>query len=430
MDKATKYYKKALVKYHNGYIDEAINLCGASVAENKKYKAAASLKGVLFYFKGDLENARELWDFNVRINKDVVSQKYIENTRNDDELLSVYTEAVHLINQIKISEGLELLRKCEVSDFNVINVSNYIASCLIKQAEFDKAWVYLEKVLNIDKKNKMALDNIKMLTQYGIIEKKHNFNLLIAMLVVLLVFGSGLTYYNTQLNKPSSKKSSTVAKKTETTTTTKKPTTTPKTTTPETTTPKATTPQTTTPPAVKTENKESTSAEKFPYEQVKKDIADSNYDNVFSNIIKWKDKNIDATAKELLDSGKVFLKNNATQYFYTQGRDYSKNRNFKLAADYFYKVYFLGKGELFEHALFFLGSSDESIGNTADAIKYYEEYNSTFPSGSYEDTVLYSLAMLYKSTDMSKAKHYAGLIEENFSDSIYYNSNIKNMLAN
>ncbi len=423
MDKATKYYKKALVKYHNGYIDEAINLCGASVAENKKYKAAASLKGVLFYFKGDLENARELWDFNVRINKDVVSQKYIENTRNDDELLSVYAEAIQLINQIKINEALELLRKCEVSDFNVINVSNHIASCLIKQAEFDKAWAYLEKVLNIDKKNKMALENIKMLTQYGIIEKKHNYNLLIAMIVVLLLFGSGLTYYTTQVNKPSSKKISTVVKKPESSATNKKPKV-------ETTTPKTTTPQTTTPPVAKTENNAANSTEKFPYEQIKKDIADSNYDNVFSEIIQWKDKSIDATAKELLDNGKLFLKNNAAQYFYTQGRDYSKNRDFKLAADYFYKVYFLGKGELFEHGLFFLGSSYESLGNTADAIKYYEEYNSTFPSGNYEDTVLYSLAMLNKSIDMSKSKHYASIIEDNFSDSIYYNSNIKSILSN
>lgn len=410
MDKANKYYKKALIKYHKGYIDDAINYCGASISENKKFKAALSLKGVLYYFKGDLESARELWDFNVRVNKDVVSKKYIENTKNDDELLSIFAEAVHLTEKVKINDALRLLKSCEVSDFNVINVSNYTALCLIKQGEYDKAWVYLEKVLNIDKKNKMALDNIKMLREYGIIEKKYNFNPIIASLIALLMLGSGLTIYRNHINKKPSKKAVVSVEK-------KKP--------------AENTPKTTVqPPAEQTPASPQTKTEeKFPFDKINKELSSLDYDNMYADLIKWKDKNLNSNEKALLDSVNSELKSQGSEYFYTQGRQLSKDNNYKTALEYYYKVYFLGQGDFYEHGLFYLASSSEEVGNKNDAIKYYQEYSTAFPSGSYEDTVLYNLSMIYKDIDISKAKKYAEMLSDNFSDSEYINSNIKEILS-
>ena len=422
MDKSTKYYRKALTKYHKGYIDEAISLCGQSVAENNKFKAATSLKGVLFYFKGDLENARELWDFNVRMNKDVVSQKYIENTRCDDEFLNIFARAVTFIKEVRINEALELLQECEKSDFNVINVSNYISLCMIKQGRFEEARKYIDKVLNLDKKNSMALNNIKMMKEYGIIENNFGIKVIAAALVVLLILGSSLSMLYMSRKKTANSSAGTKVQNIQNSSATQKDNSKDKTNAPATQTPAVTTP---TPPA-QTEKPQDT----FPAEQVKKDLESSNFDNIYTDILNWKDKNISEENKALIAKGEEILKNKAIGYFYSKARELSVSGDIKTAADYYFRVYTYGKNnDFYEHGLYFLGSSKEKLGNTADALKYYEEYSNAFPKGSYEDTVLYQLANIYSSTDITKAKHFASLLREGFSDSIYNNSVIKNILS-
>ena len=397
MDKATKYYKKALTKYHNGHIDQAIDLCGASVAENNKYKAAASLKGILFYFKGDLENARQLWDFNVRVNKDVVSKKYIENTRFDDKFLPIYASAIALINELKIGEALTALKECEESDFNVINVSNHIAVCLIKQGEFEKAKEYLDKVLTIDIKNKMALDNIKMLKKYRIIERKFSYTPLVICLVIVLILGSGLGIYFSR-----GKKVATV------------------------------------PPVVAVKPKEKSEAiakpiplaEVFPYDTVKTSIATANYDELDKQYNLWKSKSVDDKGKVLLENALVLIKDKGLKVFYDKAQNYLTQKDYNNAFVYYYKVYSYGHVDyLYESALYALGNSKEKLGNTDEALKYYEEYSAAFPNGSYEATVLYTLANLYSKTDINKAKVCAKILLKNFPKSDYNNNVMKALLS-
>lgn len=418
MNKASKYYKKALLKYHKGYIDEAIYYCGQSIDENNKFKAATSLKGVLFYFKGDLENARDLWDFNVRINKDVVSKKYIENTRFDDEFLNIFAKAIKLINEVRINEALELLKECEVSDFNVINVSNYSAICLIKQGNFEEAKIYLDKVLNIDKTNAMALNNIKMMKNYGIIESDLSFKILAVILVIVLVVGSTLSIsYIHNKTKNTGKAITKVESKGNTKGDTTK-----------TTVPAKTTPATT--PPTKTSPDKETQEEVFPTELVKKHMSDMDFDSIYADISKWKDKNVSVENKTIIAQSEELLKNNAISYFYNKGNELSVEGNPKAAADYYYRVYTYGKNNsLYEDGLFFLGRSQEKSGNNSEALKYYEEYNNEYPKGSYEDTALYELSMMYKSTDLNKSKKFAEILSERFYDSIYNNSNIKEILS-
>lgn len=423
MDKATKYYKKALTKYHNGYIDEAINLCGASVAENNKYKAAASLKGVLFYFKGDLENARELWDFNVRVNKDVVSKKYIENTRFDDKLLSIYARGVALINEVKIADALALLKQCEESDFNVINVNNHIAVCLIKQGEFSRAKVYLDKVIKIDKKNKMALDNIKMLEKYGIIESRFAHVPMVIFLIIVLILGSSLTmHFSKTKNLTTGPKNQVL-----------KPEVKPQATTPNTSKPVETIKPTEVKPVeVKPEEvKPTTPVEIFPYDKLKTYIDEENYDEVDKVINLWKDKSLDDKAKVLLQNALALIKDKGLEFFFHKAYGYSGDKDYKNAFDYYYKVYSYGKvSYLYESGLFYLGSSKENLGDINDALKYYEEYSNAFPKGDYETSVLYALASLYSKSDMNKAKVFATMLSERFPDSEYNNNRIRDILAN
>ena len=398
MDKATKYYKEALTKYHNGYIDQAINLCAASVAENNKYKAAASLKGVLFYFKGDLENARELWEFNVRVNKDVVSKKYLDNSKIDDKFLPIYAKGVGLINEVKISEALECLKECEESDFNVINVSNHIALCYIKQGEFSKARVYLDKVIVIDKKNKMAMDNIKMLKKYGIIENKFKHVPIIACLIILIIIGTSLSTHFFKRKTVAIQPKVEVVK-----------------------------------PVVKTEpttKEEVKPAQTFPYDKLKAYIDQGNYDELDKQLNLWKDKNVDDKAKALLQTASVLVKDKGLKAFYDKAGQYSTAKDYKNAFIYYYKIYSYGKvNYLYENGLFFLGKTKEKLGDAEEAIKYYEEYNTDFPKGEYAASVLYTLVNLYSKKDTDKSKTFAKILIKRFPNSDYNNTFIKKLAA-
>ena len=249
----------------------------------------------------------------------------------------------------------------------------------------------------------MALKNMKMLREFGIIEKKYKFSHIIAFLLVLLILGTGLTYYNLSHNKKQVKKTSlATGKKVNTTQILNQPT--------------------------KPEEKPA-KVEVFPYNQVKKDIDDLNYDNMYNDLVQWKDKKLEANQKSLLDGAMAILKDKGCEFFYNKGRDYSQANNFKSAIDYYSKVYYFGKSYLFEHSLFYLACSHEEIGNTNMAIKYYEEYFNSYSGGSYEEIVLYNLTMILKNTDIQKSKKYAGILISKYPNSMYNNSNVKNILS-
>ena len=172
------------------------------------------------------------------------------------------------------------------------------------------------------------------------------------------------------------------------------------------------------------------SQEKFPYDQVINLMSAENYNDLYKILLLWKDKNIDDESKLLLIKAEEQLKSKAIAGFYSTGLNYFKEKDFKNAIEYFNRVYLFGKENLyFQHGLYFLGKSNEESGNNSQAFKYYEEYNATFPNGSYEETVLYNLSMMYRNTDIVKAKQFAKILAENFSDSDYNNSNISEILS-
>ena len=84
----------------------------------------------------------------------------------------MYVNALELIKQFNISGALGILKQCENSDFNYINVNNLISLCYIKQGEYDKALPYINDVLKTDKKNTAAIINKKTLIEYGNLRRK------------------------------------------------------------------------------------------------------------------------------------------------------------------------------------------------------------------------------------------------------------------
>jgi outer membrane protein assembly factor BamD (BamD/ComL family) len=76
-----------------------------------------------------------------------------------------------------------------------------------------------------------------------------------------------------------------------------------------------------------------------------------------------------------------------------------------------------------------LGLSYKNAGDIDSAIKYYEQYDKNYPSGDYEQTVLYELALIYKNIDDSTSKSYAKKLVKFYPKSIYNNSIIQGILS-
>jgi tetratricopeptide (TPR) repeat protein len=200
MDKSGKIYVKAMNKYNDGYIDKALDLCERSISINIANAAALNLKGILHYLKGDLDNAKKMWNISYKRNNDEVSKKYLRDAIKDKEKLQLYVNALELIKQLNISGALEILKQCENSHFNFINVNNNISLCYIKQGEYDKALNHINEVLKVDKKNTQAIMNKKTLIEYGNLKKEINYKKIFivtasVLLTIFIVF-LGKTYMN------------------------------------------------------------------------------------------------------------------------------------------------------------------------------------------------------------------------------------------
>ena len=75
-----------------------------------------------------------------------------------------------------------------------------------------------------------------------------------------------------------------------------------------------------------------------------------------------------------------------------------------------------------------LGTSFDLSGDSKGSLKYYEEYDDNFSDGSYEETVLYRLAVIYKESNITKSKNYAKKLVDTYPESIYNNSQINNLI--
>ncbi|MCG4572005.1 hypothetical protein L0P52_07130, partial [Clostridium cochlearium] len=174
MQSSKKLYLKALNEYNNGYINKALELCEESISINMNNSAAINLKGLLLYLKGNLKEAKALWKMNIHINKDSVSEKYLQDSLEDSIRDNLIKDALKLIEEEKIDKAIILLNKCAESDFNYINVNNYFSLCYISKGEYSKAKIYIDKVLKLDKKNKLAIENSKKLYSLGKIKNNNN----------------------------------------------------------------------------------------------------------------------------------------------------------------------------------------------------------------------------------------------------------------
>ncbi|KEI04988.1 tetratricopeptide repeat protein [Clostridium botulinum] len=412
MSKIKKLYTKAFTKYERGYIDDAIDVCEEIMSLNMKHRPSINLKGLLYYFKGDLQSASALWKLNYEVNNDKVSKKYLDGLKEDEKIFSVYVSAIEYIRKNRFNDALDLLRKCKESDYNRINVDNNIATCYIKLGEYNKAVECVNRVLEIDVKNPIAIKNKKKLMKQGINKnfvKPRKSNLVFISVIVILLIGVGIASKDfvakkiKNISKNDAIQENTLNKKNE-----------------------------------KIKNKvidknitKVSVNEKFPSNALNKALESKDFNKIYLLANPWIGKKLDTNEKTILSRAEDILKDEGVKYFYNTGREcVESNDKWDMAIDNLTKAYDYGKDSyLYGHILFMLGVSYQNKQDVKDALKYYTEYDKKYPNENYIQEVLYRTTILYKNVDLNKAKEYGEKLLKNYPDCEYSNSKIKAIVS-
>jgi len=435
MDKSGKIYVKAMNKYNDGYIDKAIALCEKSISLNITNAAALNLKGILYYLKGDLENAKKMWNINYKRNNDNVSKKYLKDSLRDKEKLQLYVNALELIKLFNISGALELLKQCENSHFNFINVNNLMSLCYIKQGEYDKALPYINNVLKTDKKNTAAIMNKKTLLEYGNLKREINYKkifivtasifLSISMILIGKAYFHKLRDISMMAINKVSNGISLIGKKSNSESIDSKELESQKSQQIE----KDALLEKKNKSAIKSIEAKPKETPKFPEEKFQESITNKNMEEIIEYLNQWKNAELGMNDKLLIVKGEELIKSDGIVYFYEKGLEYMKNKRFlKAEKNFLYALPYSKDNYLQEHIIYMLALSYKNNSDYQNAVKYYELSLKQFPKGGYTQEVLYNLILINKDVDINKAKAYSEKLISQFPNSQYYNSIVKDII--
>lgn len=412
-DKYRKY-EKAMKYYQNGDINKALSECERVISEDLKNSGALNLKGLLLYLKGDLNGAETTWKINRDYNDDEICKGYLRGIQEDRKRERLYKIAISMINEIKISQALENLLQCSESDFNYINVHNALTVCYIKTVQYDKAKESISKVLSIDKNNKVALDNRKILKEFGMGEKS-KINFIPIIFTVIIVFAGVIGYlgfknffspkWDRNINKMEVKVPEVSKVKEEENLQSKEN-------------------------EKEKENQNKTTEKAIDINSLAKLIEAKDFVNLDSVIMGINKENLSINENVMYEKAMDLLKNEGTEFFYKKGVEYFKAKDFGNANSEFLLALKYSKGNyLRPHILYQLGVCAEKNNDAEKTIKYMTEYYDEFSDGDYAAEALYKLTILYSKQDLNTAKKYADIISKNFNNTIYFNSIIKEILT-
>jgi tetratricopeptide (TPR) repeat protein len=416
MSNSRKLYIKALKSYNDGYIDKVADLCDKSIALDMD-APSMNLKGLIYYLKGEFDNAERIWRMNSSANNDSVSRKYIEDAQSDKRRMKLFDDGVKLYNDVNIAKALEIFNMCSESDFNSINVNNYLTSCWLKMGDYNNALKHIEKVMTFDKKNIIAVDNKRIITEFGGIDKRESSKPILYIVSALAALILAVIFYNiisknlgqsfkfeskvkdnkvAVVQKSSSQNISEAYGK----------------------------------DSAKTSKDSSQVESSFPVEDIQRNMDSGNFDKLYEEVSMWKDKSLNTNNSILLVKAVSLLRDSGVKDFYIKGCSFKSSGDYVSSQKYLMRAYEYGKNNyLYQSVLYTLAGCLENSGDAAGALKYYEEYDSLYyPKGEYEPTVLYNMTMIFKDLDATKSREYAAKLSKTFSDSIYNNGNIKAIL--
>lgn len=427
-----KAYDKAVELYGKGYIDKAIEKCEQATLINIKDTNAYNLKGIIYYQKGQLELALNSWKINYEFNNDEISKSYIKDTEKDTDKIYFYNKALIDVENLDIANAVKKLEYCSSTDFNLINVNNLLAECRIKMGDYEGANKCLDRVLEIDRKNKKALNQKKLMADYKLIKiSKNNEVKKYAAIccAALIIFLCGFAVINSKNNLNKDKSELNVDNHS---------------------------PNVDKQPIDVDENKGNVdndhnavdenigavdkneennhdiSTNTLDYKKLLTEIEEEDYNSVYNEINAVDKDALNDNEIITYDKGIKLLEEKGIEYFYNEGRKQFNNENYNKAIDDMNKALkYSSNSYLREHILFMTGAAYENLDDIKNTLKYfqiYENENDENKEAAYMEEVLYKLAIYNKALDKEKATEYAKKLRSLNSDSMYINSNIKELL--
>lgn len=376
-NKDKREYEKALNLYNNGHIDKAIETCELGISRNLGDSNLLNLKGLLLYLKGDLEEAISLWKINKYHNNDDIAKAYLKDIQRDFNRRDLFRDAEELIRNLNIDEALEILKVCRESDFNSISVNNALAICYMKKAQYIECREYIDKVFLLDKYNidaksiKKEIDEILNINNKRIVVKS-----IILTAIIFIIVTSGILIRGRFQGEYKNN----------------------------------------------TDDYLGIVNENISVNNLENSLITIDDNKEESNIkIENKDNNSD---KQTLDQDKI-------RENYIKATNLFDEENYDNAKDILEQtVLYSEKNHLNDDITFLLASVNEKLGDNNEAIKYFEKYISVYENGNYIEESYYKVSLLYKDLNKEKSKYYAEELVNKFPNSIYNNTNIKDILNN
>lgn len=367
-------YDKALKLYHNGYLKKSLQCCEDAISKDLKNNSVLNLKGLILYLKGDLQGAITVWKINKDFNDDEISKTYIKDARDDEVRQKEFEKAKKFIKNLHINEAIESLNICKKSDFNSIQVNNLLAFCEFTKGNYNKSIEYINKSLEIDKKDANTLSMKKKLDEFN--EKKPNKSLvtigiifIISILLMVLYF---LKHKEDKQSNFDKDVNITIENNIENT------------------------------KSENNEDNEEKNANVNSSEEVKENLND-----------------IEKITPEKIKENYIM----ASTHF--ENGDYIKSKeSLESVVGQSYESH------LNDDILFLIGSTYDKLGDLNNSEKYFKEYISLYENGDYIEEAYYKLALQYKNIDIEKSKNYANELISSYPESIYNNENIDSILQN
>lgn len=414
-------YAKALDYYENGEINKAIKQCDKAIAKNLKNRAAFNLKGLILYIRGDIEAAMFTWQTNLDYNGDNLSKNYIIDSRSDLDRLRKFKEAEKLIKELRIDEAISLLRLCKKSDFNSIKVNLNLAICYMRKGDYKACSIFITEVLKQDRNNEEAKKIAKELydiSKINVTAPKKNGafkKVVISVAGIIIIASIGVSGNYVLKNIINNQTTEDVTQEEDK------------------------------PQELVEEDKDNSFNESVEndteemgktkveaevnFDELQENIANKDFDAIYSKLEIIGDKTLEGKEKTVYINAKELLKNEGVKYFYQQGSNLYNSKDLEKAREEFRKGYkYASDNYLMPHIVFFTAAVSEQLGDINEAIKMYETYYNNFNKEDSIAEAVYKLAILYKEIDIDKSILYAEEIEDKYSDTMYYNDIITNLL--
>lgn len=382
-----KEYKKALNLYNNGYIDKAIEICEIGISRSLEDSNLLNLKGLLLYLKGELEGAISLWKINKYHNDDEIAKAYLKDIEIDFNRRELFKESEELIRNLNIDEALQILMICKESDYNSINVNNALAICYMRKGEYVECQKCIDKVFSVDKYNIEAKSIKKEIDE--ILNIKSNSSVVIKSIIITgiicIIITSGILIKGKLQNgfKDDAENNFEVVNK---------------------------------------------SGEVDASESIDVSNLDTNSESINTST---KESSNDIDKKEDSNLNEHILNEDEIRENYmkaTDSFDEEKYNDTKVILES--TIIYAENSHLNDDIMFLLASTYEKLGDNNEAIKNFEKYISSYENGNYIEESYYKIALLYRDLNKDKSKYYAKELISKYSNSIYNNTNIIDILNN